>query len=226
MFAAGVAVLAYGAIDYFGWMEDDSEFSIASLFPRSLKDVDNLPAALPYNQPQADVPTPELIPSPPLRLVIDGISVDAPVETYGLDEDGVPVVPVGDDAGDIVAWYDFSSPPGMGSNSVFAAHVTWNKAPAVFWEIKKLKAGETLVLATQDGREFTYEVFANFPVDPDDPASLKVMAPTETDTVTLITCGGTWVPDASERFGGEYTDRTVVQAKLVQPAVSASAAGG
>ncbi len=66
-------------------------------------------------------------------------------------------------------------------------------------------------------------MFANFAVDPFNPDSLKVMSPTDEDIVTLITCGGSWVPDPAERFGGNYTDRTIVQAKLVQSSVTAPA---
>ena len=84
------------------------------------------------------------------------------------------------------------------------------------------------VLIPDDGREFRYEVVANYDVDPSDPESLKVMAPTPTDTITLITCGGTWIPDRSERFGGEYTNRTIVQAELVDSslAVPSQISGG
>ncbi|MEE8137341.1 MAG: sortase, partial [Thermoanaerobaculia bacterium] len=94
-------------------------------------------------------------------------------------------------------------------------------APAVFGDLDQLQPGDTVRLMSDDGREFTYEVFDNFPVDPSDPASLKVMAPTEADTITLITCGGTWIPDPSEQFGGNYTDRTIVQAKLVESSLAA-----
>ena len=53
-------------------------------------------------------------------------------------------------------------------------------------------------------------------MDPKNRDSLKVMAPAETDIITLITCGGNWVPDPDDqRLGGSYTERVVVQAELV-----------
>ena len=98
----------------------------------------------------------------------------------------------------------------------------------VFGDLEELEPGDTVHLISDEGREYTYEVFANFAVDPDDPASLKVMAPTPTDTITLITCGGTWIPDPSARFGGDYTTRTIVKAKLVDSnlAVPSQISGG
>ena len=223
LLAAGVTLLSIGLIGYF---DDDTssapEASSVADALTSIDDVENLPVAIPYYNPQAREPEPEPTPvTVPLRLVIDRLGVDAPVGVYELDENGVPEVPVADDAGEVVAWYDFSSKPGAGSNAVFAGHVTWNRAPAVFGNLDDLQAGDGIRLVSDDGTEYTYEVFASFDVDPYDTESLKVMAPTETDTVTLITCGGTWIPDPSEQFGGDYTTRTIVQAKLMQSSVTA-----
>ncbi len=221
LFAAGATLLGIGLIDYF----DDTSSAPAL----TSTDDEKLPVAIPYDYPRPSTPEPEPTPTPeppavavPLRLMIDRLGVDAPVDVYALDENGVPEVPVADDAGVVVAWYDFSSKPGAGSNAVFAGHITWNRAPAVFANLDDLQAGDVVRLVSDDGREYAYEVFANFAVDPYDTESLKVMAPTETDTVTLITCGGTWIPDPSEQFGGDYTTRTIVQAELVQSSVTAS----
>ena len=221
LLAAGVTLLSIGLIGYFDDDDAPAASSVADALT-SIDDVENLPVAIPYYNPQARAPEPEPTPvTVPLRLVIDRLGVDAPVGVYELDENGVPEVPVADDAAEVVAWYDFSSKPGAGSNAVFAGHITWNRAPAVFYDLGDLQAGDVVRLVSDDGREYTYEVFANFDVDPYDTESLKVMAPTETDTVTLITCGGTWIPDPSEQFGGDYTTRTIVQAKLMQSSVTA-----
>ncbi len=223
LLAAGATLLSIGLISYFN--DDTSsapETSSVSDQLLSIDDVPNLPVAIPYYNPQRTTPAPEApAVTVPLRLMIDRLGVDAPVGVYQLDADGVPEVPVAEDAGEVVAWYDFSSKPGAGSNAVFAGHITWSRAPAVFANLNDLQAGDVIRLVSDDGREYAYEVFANFDVDPYDTESLKVMAPTETDTVTLITCGGTWIPDASQQFGGDYTTRTIVQAKLVQPSVMA-----
>lgn len=218
LLAAGATLLGIGLIGYF---DDDAapEASVADVLT-SIDDVENLPVAIPYYNPQTTTPEPTAV-TVPLRLVIERLGVDAPVGVYELDENGVPEVPVADDAAEVVAWYDFSSKPGAGSNAVFAGHINWNRAPAVFANLGDLQAGDVVRLVSDDGREYTYEVFANFAVDPYDTESLKVMAPTETDTVTLITCGGTWIPDPSEQFGGDYTTRTIVQAKLVRSSVTA-----
>jgi len=187
--------------------------------PKSIEDVEGLPVAIPFHNPYPRV-------TAPLRMVIGSLNVDAPVITLGMDSAGIPQVPL--NGGD-VAWYDFSHKPGEGSNAVFAGHINWEGKLGVFGKLSEMKKGDTVKLVADDGRVFTYEVFENFSVDPKDPASLKVMAPTEKDIVTLITCGGTWIPNPSQRFGGDYTDRTIVQAQLVRstdPAPASEAADG
>ena len=225
LFVAGAAILAVGIISYLndGQASAPAEESVADS-PRGIDDVENLPVAIPYYDPQRTVAEPEPEPqvTDPLRMVIESIGVDAPVVEMGMDGQGIPYVPLN---GEDVAWYNFSTLPGAGSNAVFAGHVAWFSPNAVFEDLEDVQLGDTVRLVSEDGIEYTYEVFDNFPVDPSDPASLRVMKPTPTDTITLITCGGTWIPDPSEQFGGLYTDRTIVQAKLVVP-VSSAISGG
>ena len=221
---AGCAVLAVGLVGYFDKdkaVAPEVTMDLADLLPdppKGIEEVEGLPVAIPYNNPYPRV-------TAPLRMVVERLRVDAPIVELGLDKDGVPQVPLN---GDDVAWYNFSAKPGAGSNAVFAGHINWAGAIGVFGKIDRLEKGDTVRLIADDGRQFTYEVFANYDVDPSDPESLKVMAPTATDTITLITCGGTWIPDPSERFGGDYTNRTIVQAKLVSSslAVPSEISGG
>jgi len=225
LFAAGIGILTVGLVDYFQAGETAQAPEVSMDFadlipdpPKGIEDVEGLPVAIPYNNPYPRV-------TAPLRMVIERIKVDAPIVELGLDKDGVPQVPLN---GKDVAWYNFSAKPGAGSNAVFAGHVNWAGALGAFGRIDQLVKGDTVRLIADDGRQFTYDVFANYAVDPEDPESLKVMSPTPTDTVTLITCSGTWVPDPSERFGGEYTNRTIVQARLVDSslAVPSQISGG
>ena len=179
LLAAGATLLGIGLIGYFNDGVSTPETSSASDQALSIDDVPNLPVAIPYYNPQRTAPEPEApAVTVPLRMMIDRLGVDAPVDVYKLDADGVPEVPVAEDAAEVVAWYDFSSKPGAGSNAVFAGHITWDRAPAVFANLNDLQAGDVVRLVSDDGREYTYEVFANFAVDPYDTESLKVMAPT------------------------------------------------
>lgn len=184
--------------------------------------------------PITDTPSPTPVPTPPLgdapyQMEITRIGVDAPVQTFGLDENAVPVVPTGDNAAQVVAWYDFSAKPGTGSNAVFAGHVTWNGV-AVFYNLASLTAGDEIDLLGQDGTALKYVVSEVFSVNPStDPHAKDVMLPTQDDVLTIITCGGTFYDDPNDHvFGGNYAERLVVRAALqsVTPGGGAVAAVG
>jgi LPXTG-site transpeptidase (sortase) family protein len=163
-------------------------------------------------------------PQPPLgdqpyRIHIASIGVDAPVAAYGLDENQIPEVPTGAGAAQLVAWYTFSAQPGTGSNAVFAGHVTWS-GRGVFYNLKTIAPGDSVELVGDDGTTMVYKVSEVYQVDPDNPESLKVMAGTPDDVITIITCDGAYSDNNDPVFGGEYSHRLVVRAALesVKPA--------
>lgn len=223
---AGISLISLGLYDYLNPGEPsiapqpavlDYRFDPGGIYDRP-------PGVLtPTPQPSPTVtaePTPGYVaPPPPLRdqpyhLVIPKIDVNGTVFTYGLDENQVPQVPL--NPWD-VAWYDFSAQPGTGSNAVFAAHVTW-QGPAIFYNLDQLVVGDEVKLVGNDGVELVYAVTGSFLVDPNDPATLSVMRPTDDDVVTLITCGGTFFYTGDPTFGGDYTERRIVRALLKTPA--------
>jgi LPXTG-site transpeptidase (sortase) family protein len=162
---------------------------------------------------------------PPLReasyrLVIERIGVNANVFTFGLDANRIPEVPVN---GTDVAWYNFSAPPGTGSNAVFAGHVTWG-GNAVFYDLDEVQVGDRINLRGDNGVELSYVVSDSFLVDPDDPNSLSVMSPTDTDVITVITCGGSFYYTGDPVSNGDYTHRRIVRATFA--GMSPPAAGG
>ena len=130
--------------------------------------------------------------SAPTRIIIDSLGVDAPVITLGVKPDGIPQVP---DTASEVSWYDFSAKPGQGSNAVLAGHVALSKNAGVFWALRDLSPNDTVRLTTEEGNELTYRVFAAYLLDADDPSALEAMAPSPFDVITLVTCGGRWLPN-------------------------------
>ena len=154
---------------------------------------------LPRNE--LDTPTATPVPTPPpssapvVRMIIEKIGLDGQVVTMGLDADHVPLVP---DNPDDIVWYDFSTRPGWGSNAVFSGHVDWTlhgvPVTGVFYDLRKVEVGDIIKVRLEDGTEYQYKVFANVAVPYDDPEALKVMGATPTEMITIITCGGTWVP--------------------------------
>lgn len=226
-FVAGVALFTVGII---GVIDDGGE-EVVNVPPRGYNTDLNLRADRnPSPPPETEAPTPTPEPTPTLpqdgyRLVIDKLSIDGVVDTYGLDENAIPQVPTGEGAGQVVAWYDFSARPGVGSNAVFAGHNSWF-GTGIFRFLGDLLPGDEVRLVNDDGTEMLYIITDVFSVDPDDPDSLQVMRATDKDVLTLITCGGTFIDTNDPIFGGEFTDRVVVRAALTSVTGDAVAAIG
>lgn len=226
----GAALISVGLYDYLSESEASiqsepaalaNRFDPGGIYDRPIGIVTPTPAPTPaptatHTPSPTAAPVVAAPPPPPLRdqpynIVIDKIGVNAGVFTYGLDANNAPEVPYN---GWDVAWYNFSAQPGTGSNAVFAAHVTWS-GPAVFYNLDALVAGDIVKLTGTDGTVLTYRVTESFLVDPNDPASLSVMHGTDTDMITLITCGGTpfYVGGTA---GYDYTNRQIIRAELVE----------
>lgn len=160
--------------------------------------------------------TPTPSPVPPLagnsyRMVIESIGVDAPVRTFGLDANAMPEVPTGEDAGEIVAWYDFSAEPGTGSNAVFTGHGNWF-GPAVFFDLKQLQLGDVVKLIGDDGTQLIYQASETFLVHRSDPEALRVFRPTDEDLITILTEAGVY--GCEDCFEPGYSEMRIVRAEL------------
>jgi len=170
--------------------------------------------------------------SPIERILIAKYGVDAPIIVLGLDEDNVMESP--DEPCD-VAWYDFTSYPGFGSNAVFSGHVDWfnlgaagckcedpngcgGAGAAVFWDLQNMVMGELVEVRLQDGTVYQYEVISRRQVSGSSDFR-EIVSATEKEIITLITCGGTF--DASR---GHYNDRVVLQAERIMDAPNVVAA--
>lgn len=221
IFVAGVVVLSFAL---FGSDSSSGE-------PPRAENVELRTFVPTYAEEVTPVITPAVTPQPvpPLEgqtytMKIDKIGVDAPVETFGLDEQLAPVVPTGDNARDVVAWYDFSAKPGTGSNVVFGGHVTWF-GQAVFYNLGNLVAGDVVNLVGQDGTQVTYTITDVYRVSADDPQAVEVMWPTPDPVITLITCVGNFVDTGDPVFGGEYDERLIVRGILTSVTPGAAVAG-
>ena len=170
------------------------------------------------------IATPPPSSAPVARMIIEKIGVDASVVTLGLDENNVPQVP--DNPNDVV-WYDWSMRPGWGSNAVFSGHVDWtvNGVPVtgVFYDLRKVEVGDTIKVTLADNTEYQYRVIGNVAIAYDDAQATEAMGATPSEMITIITCGGTWIPEHGNPIGGHYTHRQIVRAELVRSELTAPA---
>jgi LPXTG-site transpeptidase (sortase) family protein len=154
------------------------------------------------------------------RMVIPKFSINAPLTFRTVGADGIMPNP---DGPDDVAYYNFSSwpglggAPGQGGNSVFAGHVDSGfkacdngsvppPCEAVFWDVSRLSVGDKIEIHL-NGQVFTYSVTSNQAVDANSAPWDQIVAATAQETITLITCGGDFNTQTHE-----YNHRQVVVA--------------
>jgi hypothetical protein len=146
--------------------------------------------------------------SPPVRIVIPVLKVNAPVTRLGLNPDGSVQVPPLDNH-NLAGWYAGSAPPGVTGASVILGHVDSSSGSSVFFTIKNLRPGMRVDVIRADGST------ARFTVDGLQKAA-KAAFPTSAvygnpgyPALRLITCGGPF-----NSATGEYRDNIIVYAHL------------
>lgn len=140
------------------------------------------------------------------RLVIPEIGVDAPLVVRGIDASGRMQVPDGPEA---VAWYDFTARPGEEGNIVLSGHLDFRGyGPAVFARLRDLTLGDLVEVRLEDGSTYQYVVTESVAYEAEGAPVQDIVGPTSRETLTLITCDGTFNGDSLT-----YSHRLVVRAE-------------
>ena len=147
-------------------------------------------AAEAHVDPRVERPAvPALPPSPPLRIRIPAIRVDAPLMGLGLTPSGSLDVPPPDRT-NLAGWYEAGTTPGETGTAVVAGHVDNADGPSVFYGLGALKRGDTVEVDRRDGSVAVFvvdsvEVYSteNFP-------DQKVYGAAKRPELRVITCGG------------------------------------
>jgi Sortase domain len=152
---------------------------------------------------------PVLDPSPPKRIRIPSIGVDAPVHAVGKERDGsiaVPALHLRNEAG----WYREGPSPGEYGPAILVGHVDTKDKPAVFHRLNEAAPGAKIEITRRDRTVAVFEVNSVEQFDKRKLPASKVYRDYSRPALRLITCGGNWV-------GGEtgYADNIIVFASLI-----------
>jgi Sortase domain len=145
--------------------------------------------------------------STPVALEIPAIDVDVSLSGLGLNPDGTVQVPTDFQE---PGWYELGPSPGQVGSAVILGHVDSYLGPAVFFELRTLRAGDQVNVNLADGVAVHFRVLAvamylkaQFP-------SLEVYASHGYSALQLVTCGGAF--DYQTRH---YLSNVVVYTALV-----------
>ena len=100
----------------------------------------------------------------PVRIEIPSIAVRAPIIRLGLNPDRTLEVPT--DYGD-TGWWSGGARPGENGPAVIVGHVDSETGPAVFYRLRELRPGATIVVVRSEGSRarFTVQRSERYPKD-------------------------------------------------------------
>jgi sortase (surface protein transpeptidase) len=143
----------------------------------------------------------------PTSIEIPRIGTRAIVVPLGEDAEGTLDAPADPDT---VGWYALGTGLGVAGNALLDGHVDWGGRLRVFGRLSVLEPGDTVLLTDADEQLYTYAVTWTRLYDAADAPLDEIYAPTDGETITLITCGGAF--DQAARM---YVSRWVVRAERV-----------
>lgn len=134
------------------------------------------------------------------------MGIDSALQPLGLLADGTLQSPsTWQEAG----WYDRGTVPGSVGPAVIAGHVDSVSGPAVFFRLRQVAVGATILVRRQNGSTLTFVVDEIHEYPKDQFPSAAVYGPTADPELRLITCTGDF--DYRNR---SYLDNLVVSAHL------------
>jgi len=144
----------------------------------------------------------------PVRLEIPTLGITTDLEQVRRRPDGTVGVPRRPDR---AAWYAESARPGAAGTAVLLGHVDSRTGPAVFYRLRRVRRGATVVVYRSDDSAVRFVVDKVERHDKDAFPTIDVYFPTVRPTLRLITCGGDYV-----RSAGGYQANVVVFATLAR----------
>ncbi|MFJ4906905.1 class F sortase [Streptomyces sp. NPDC093249] len=158
--------------------------------------------------PAVRVSAPRPLPaSPPVRVRVPAVGVDAPVTGVGLDADGWMEAPPPEDDR-LAGWFTGAVTPGERGTAVVVGHVDTPNGRAVFYDLGALRKGHRVEVTRRDGRTAVFTVYGAEVVPKDAFPAARVYGDTGTPELRLITCGGRFTE------GTGYAGNVVVSARL------------
>jgi hypothetical protein len=132
---------------------------------------------------------PALPPSPPDRIRIPAIRVNAPLMGLNLTPQGSLDVPPAAKK-NLAGWYQAGTTPGETGTAVVAGHVDNAEGPAVFYDLGSLKKGSVVEVQRRDGSVAVFAVDAVEVYDARNFPDEKVYGAARRPELRVITCGG------------------------------------
>ena len=146
----------------------------------------------------------------PKYLTIPSLSVKARIVSLGVSADDRLLSPTNIHD---VGWYDKSAKPASKTGAiVLDGHVSGPTQNGVFYDLKKLRAGDTIILTAGNDTTTTFIVRTTEKLNVADVDMNKVLAPVSSKLgLNMITCTGSFNKDTNQ-----YEERFIVYAEAAK----------
>ena len=145
--------------------------------------------------------------SPPTRLRIPALGIDALIQDVGINSKGNMATPSNFTD---VGWYKHGVSPGARGSAVIAGHVNNGLGlSGVFERLGELQVGDDIYVQREDGSEVHFVVASARRYPYDDAPEEIIFNPSGSVRLNLITCEGKWLQENKT-----YDQRLVIFAKL------------
>jgi LPXTG-site transpeptidase (sortase) family protein len=130
----------------------------------------------------------------PVRLSVPSAGINAPIEQVGALANGDMATPTRSpwvDAG----WYSDGPHPGEKGSAVIDGHLDRpGGAPAVFWYLRDVHAGDAVYVTERNGQQLRFHVTHIAYYTPQNAPLQDIFGNNSGVYLNLITCAGDWIP--------------------------------
>lgn len=174
-------------------------------------DISSTPAHPKVTATPAQLPKPQTsMQANPVRLVIPSIGVNAFVESVGILNNGDLATPAHSPWED-VGWFVAGPQPGEPGSAVIDGHLDRPGGyPAVFWNLRNMQFGATVMVITANGKTLSFRVTRVAFYSPQVAPIQEIFGNASGTYLNLITCAGDWIPSQHQT-----TLRLVVYTTLI-----------
>lgn len=145
----------------------------------------------------------------PRRIIIPSIKTDGFIQKVGLTSENAVAVP---NNIHVAGWYINGVAPGAEGLSIIDGHVGGRYANGIFYDLKKLKSGDTFQIEFGDKSLKTFEVVDSKQLPESESAEFLFKKNDGiNEQLNLITCGGNFNNGTQQ-----FADRVVVVAKFIK----------
>ncbi len=129
----------------------------------------------------------------PVHISIPAIQVDTSIEPVGLTKGDMDTP--SQNAWENAGWFKYGTHPGDPGSAVINGHLDRPGGdPAVFWNLKNLKAGDKITVTDSNKATFNFAVQRVVSYSPKEAPLQQIFSKSGGSFLNLITCAGDWIP--------------------------------